>query len=127
WCNCAMNGRTDLMPSPRLLRSARNGIPAERIQFRALVAHHHNVQLAVAVDVRGQNVMCARSIRIEDESFELLLARLARVAIPNTAANEINPPITVHVECGQSHIRQIIRPDEMLDPTIGPLKFKPVK
>jgi len=87
----------------------------------------HDIGLAVVIDVSDDNVVGAGCIFIEDISFELLLARFAGVAIPNAAANKVNPAVAIHIHWRKADVGQIIRADEVLHPSIRRSKFEPVK
>src|SRR5205085_8738750 len=69
--------------------------------------------------------MRAGRIFIEHDSFERLFARLAWIAVPNTAANKIDRSVVVHIQRSKADVREIIGSDEMLNPTVSRLKFEP--
>src|SRR5262249_13150228 len=82
---------------------------------------------AVSVNIGNYDVMRAGCVVIEYKPLEWLLARMAGVAIPHSAAHQIDPTVPIHVQRRQADVGQEIRADEMLHPTVGRLKFKPVK
>src|SRR6185503_20822159 len=98
WSNRAVYRRSNEVAPPRLPWIFGNRIPTERVELRALVAHHHHIWFAIAINVRNQNVMRAGCVFIEHDSFEWLLTRFAGIAIPDAAANEIDGTVAIHVE-----------------------------
>src|SRR5262249_42449649 len=55
------------------------------------------------------------------------LARLARVAIPHAAADEVDPAVAVDVQSGQADVGPVVRPHVVPDPVFGPAVLEPVE
>ena len=123
----AVNSGSDVMALPKLFRIGGNLEPAERLQRGAFVAHHHDVAPAIAVDVRRENIVCARGIGGEDEALERFARGLARVPIPHATAHEIRPAVAVHIERRDAHIGLIVRADNVLNPVRCATELEPVK
>src|SRR5262249_20652408 len=125
--NGAVNWRADWMPDPGLSGVRRYGVPAERVKLRALVPHHGNIRFAVAIDVHNEDIVRSGSVFVENDPLEALLTRLAKIAVPNSAAHEIRPAITVHIQRCESDIGQVVCANQVPYPVVCPLVFEPIQ
>src|SRR6185369_7516528 len=121
----AVDRGSDRMRFPGSRNVAGDRVPAEVLQARALVSHQDGVRAAVAVEVRDQDVVRPRRARIERTALELRLTRLLRVPVPDPARDQVREAVSIDVQRRQAHVRQVVRPDEVLLPAIRPLELEP--
>ena len=100
----SVNGRPDAVPLPKLSRVLRDPVPDEFLELRPRVAHHHDVLPAIPIDVGCQDVVRTAGAGGEDVPFKGLLARPARIAVPDAAAHQIHPAVAIDIECGEFDI-----------------------
>ena len=86
------------MTRPRLPHVARDRVPTKRFQSGPFITHHHGVRFAVPIHVRDRNIVCACGVFIEHDPLEQLLARFARIAIPDAAANQVDPSVAILIQ-----------------------------
>src|SRR5258705_10207652 len=99
-------------------RVGRNLIPEKA----GLVGISNQVHATVAVHIGELGIV--RVNRADFEGQERFRSRLARVQEQDTAGNEINPSVAVHIKSCATDIR-ISLPERMSDPAVRPLKFPP--
>ena len=63
----------------------------------------------------------------KDDALEGLGGGLAGVAVPDAAADQIDPTVTVHVERYEADVRLVVCADRMLHPGVGALVLEPVE
>ena len=102
------------------------GSAAMRYQRRLFLSDmREHVGPAVAVHVGHHHVVDAAQVLVEDDPLERLGARLAGVAVPRAAGDEIDPAVAVHVQRRRRPRPRAIARPAVPHPAVGRLHAIP--